>query len=93
MCGVSDPGRPVDVGDELWASVILELAAAHRHATISRDHLVRAAVPLYLGRVASFAAAVAGLDPAAADERLEALCLEFERSRDDLVALWTAPAR
>ena len=48
---------------------------------------------LYLGRVASFAAAVAGLDPAAADERLEALCLEFERSRDDLVALWTAPAR
>jgi hypothetical protein len=87
------PGHPVDVGDELWASVILELAAAHRHATISRDHLVRAAVPLYLGRVASFAAAVAGLDPAAADERLEALCLEFERSRDDLVALWTAPAR
>jgi hypothetical protein len=87
------PGRPVDVGDGLWASVVLELAAAHRHATISRDHLVRAAVPLYLGRVASLAAEVAGLDPAAADERLEALCLQFERSRDDLVALWTVPAR
>jgi hypothetical protein len=87
------PGHPVDVGDGLWASVILDLAGAHRHATISRDHLVRAAVPLYLGRVASFAAEVAGLGPAAADERLEALCLQFERSRDDLVALWTAPAR
>ena len=73
--------------------MVLELAAAHRHATISRDHLVRAAVPLYLGRVASFAAEVAGLDPRAADERLEALCLHFERSRGDLVALWTAPAR
>ncbi len=87
------PGHAVDVSDELWAAVIVELAAAHRHATISRDHLVRAAVPLYLGRVASFAAEVARLDPKAADERLEALCLQFERSRDDLVALWTAPAR
>ena len=83
----------VEIPDELWASALLELAAAHRHATISRDHLVRAAVPLYLGRVASFAAAVAGLDRRAADERLEALCLHFERSRGDLVALWTAPAR
>jgi len=87
------PGGPVSLPDDLWAAVILELAAAHRHATISRDHLVRAAVPLYLGRVASFAAEVAGLDSQAADERLEALCLYFERSRGDLVALWTAPAR
>ena len=87
------PGRAVGVSDELWAAVIVELAAAHRHATISRDHLVRAAVPLYLGRVSSFALEVTGLDPTAADERLEALCLEFERSRGDLVALWTAPAR
>jgi hypothetical protein len=87
------PDRPVEIPDALWASAIVELAAAHRHATISRDHLVRAAVPLYLGRVASFAAEVAGLDPRGALERLEALCLHFERSRGDLVALWTAPAR
>jgi hypothetical protein len=87
------PDGAVDIPDDLWAAVILELAVAHRHATISRDHLVRAAVPLYLGRVASFAAEVAGLDPQAADDRLEALCLDFERSRSDLVALWTAPAR
>jgi hypothetical protein len=87
------PGGPPVIPDALWAAAVLELAAAHRHATISRDHLVRAAVPLYLGRVASFAAEVAGLDPRAADERLEALCLQFERSRGDLVALWNAPAR
>jgi hypothetical protein len=87
------PDRGVEFPDDLWAAVVHELAAAHRHATISRDHLVRAAVPLYLGRVASFAAEVAGLAPGDADERLEALCLHFERSRGDLVALWTAPAR
>lgn len=84
---------PVALPDVLWTAVILDLAAAHRHATISRDHLVRAAVPLYLGRVASFAAEVGGLDSRASDERLEALCLHLERSHDDLVARWTAPAR
>ncbi|HSD29145.1 MAG TPA: hypothetical protein VLL75_17725 [Vicinamibacteria bacterium] len=87
------PDRPVEIPDALWAAAVVELAAAHRHATISRDHLVRAAVPLYLGRVASFAAEVAGLEPRDAADRLEALCLHFERSRGDLVALWTAPAR
>jgi hypothetical protein len=54
-----------------------------------RDHLVRAAVPFYLGRVASFAAEGAGLEPSQAED----LCRRFERSRDDLVALRTAPAR
>jgi glucosylglycerate synthase len=84
---------PPDIPDDLWTRVVLELAAAHRHATISRDHLVRAAVPLYLGRVASFGGEMAGLDRRAADDRLEALCLTFERSRGELLALWTAPPR
>jgi hypothetical protein len=93
MRAAAAPDRLVEIPDDLWAAAVVELAAAHRHATISRDHLVRAAVPLYLGRVASFAADVAGLQPREAEERLEALCLHFERSRGDLVALWTAPAR
>jgi hypothetical protein len=74
-------------------AVTRELAATHRHALISRDHLLRAAVPLYLGRVASFVSEVAGQDPSVAEERLEALCLQFERSRSELVALWTAQTR
>jgi hypothetical protein len=83
----------VRIPDELWAAVIRELAVAHRRAEVSRDHLLRAAVPVYLGRVASFVTEVAGLAPAEAEERLEALCLHFERSRSELVALWTAHAR
>ena len=86
------PGQDgrVQIPDGLWAAVVRELAAAHRHAAVSRDHLVRAAVPVYLGRVASFVTEAAGLDPFEAEERLEALCREFERSRGELVALWTA---
>jgi hypothetical protein len=81
------------VPDDLWTAVLLELAAGHRHGSISRDHLVRAAVPVYLGRAAAFATEVDGLDRAAAEQRLEALCARLERSRDELVALWTEPAR
>jgi hypothetical protein len=85
-------GLPV-VADELWAAVLLDLAAAHRRAAISRDHLLQAAVPLYLGRSASFAAEVSPLGGEPAAERLEALCRRLERSREDLVALWTESAR
>ncbi|MFN8094374.1 MAG: hypothetical protein U0599_19530 [Vicinamibacteria bacterium] len=81
------------VPDELWSTVLLELAAAHRRAAISRDHLLQAAVPLYLGRSASFAAEVSRLGREAACARLEDLCLRLERARGDLVALWTGPVR
>jgi hypothetical protein len=87
----AEPGA--DVPDELWAAVLVDLAAAHRHAAISRDHLVQAAVPLYLGRVASFAREAEGLERRTAEERLEALCRCFERCRSDIVSLFTAPAR
>jgi hypothetical protein len=78
------------IPDELWAAVVRELAVAHRRAVVSRDHLLRAAVPVYLGRVTSFVTELAGLDPAEAEGRLEALCLHFERSRGELLSLWTA---
>ncbi len=87
------PDGTLRIPDELWAAVVRELAVAHYRAEISRDHLLRAAVPVYLGRVASFTTELAGQGPAEAEERLEALCLQFERSRSELVALWTAPAR
>jgi hypothetical protein len=83
----------LEIGDGAWAATLFDLAAAHRQAAISRDHLVRAAVPLYLGRAASFAAEAARLDPPAVEERLETLCRTFEQSRGDLVSLWAAPAR
>jgi hypothetical protein len=77
--------------DELWTAVIRELAVAHRHAQVSRDHLLRAAVPVYLGRVASFVTEVAGLGPAEAEGRLEAV--PGVRAVGRAVALWTALAR
>lgn len=81
------------LSDELWVTVVAELAAAYRRALVSREHLVRMAVPLYLGRLASFAAAAGGESADAVETELEDLCLQFERFKPELVALWTAPPR
>ncbi len=79
--------------DDLWATVVGELAAAHRQAVVSRDHLVRTAVPLYLGRLAAFAAVARDESEDRVERRLEELHLHFERFRPELVSLWTAAVR
>ena len=40
--------------DELWVRIVYDFAVAHHFRAISRDHLLRAFTPLYLGWVASF---------------------------------------
>jgi hypothetical protein len=65
----------------------------HTDTQLSRDHLVRTAVPLYLGRVTSFATEMAELDTRDATERLKTLYLHFERSQNNLVTLWTTPTK
>jgi glucosylglycerate synthase len=76
--------------DGLWASTVAQSAAAYHRGVIHRDHLIQSLVPLYLGRAASFVAEVArsGADGPEAD--LEALCLEFERVKPEMVRRWSA---
>ncbi len=91
--GLKAAATTLSLPDPLWAAVVCELAAAYREAEVSREHLVQAAVPLYLGRVASFATANAGAPVESVEQKLEELCLRFERFKPELVALWTAAVR
>jgi hypothetical protein len=84
---------PPRLPDGLWARTIIDLALAHAKAALSRDHLVQAAVPLYLGRVASFAEEAAGETVERIQQRLEDLSLQFETLRPELVELWTDAGR
>lgn len=77
-----------EVTDETWARIVYAFAAADHARRMPRQHLVQALVPLYLGRAASFIAPNAGRDPASVEERLEALALEYERSKPWLVERW-----
>ena len=81
------------VPDALWASAVCEVAAAYRAAHVSRDHLLRAAVPIYLGRVAAFAAENAGRAAGEVEGRLAELDLQFDGCRRTLVELWAAAMR
>jgi hypothetical protein len=91
--GAASAAPAASVPASLWAAVVGELAVAHRHAALSRDHLVQAAVPLYLGRLAAFASSVEGQPEGRVERELEELSLHFERFRPELVSLWTAPVR
>jgi len=84
---VARDGIP-DLGDGIWARIVYAFAAADHARRMPRQHLVQALVPLYLGRAASFLGPGAGGEPAVLGERLEALALEYERSKPWLVERW-----
>jgi hypothetical protein len=64
---------------ELWVRTVYEFAASHQKSVISRDHIVQALAPLFRGRVCTF------LNE---NRNIEALCLEFERLKPDLLRMW-----
>ena len=76
--------------DELWIETLTQFAAAHHREIMHRDHLIRALVPLYLGRAASFLSQNAACEAAAVQERLEALGLGFEKGKPQFVRRWKA---
>lgn len=74
--------------DDLWVSTVYEFLAAHHHGVMRGEHIAQALIPLYLGRAGSFLIQYASADPADVDLALESLCLQFERSKPDLVERW-----
>jgi glucosylglycerate synthase len=87
----SDCTAEFHLDDRLWVRVVYDLAAAYHHQRLDREQLLKASLPLYLGRVASFVREMADLDAAAVEERLERLCLEFERAKGYLTTRWQSP--
>ncbi len=81
------------VPDGLWARIVYDFALAHRLRVMSREHLLAAFVPLYLGWLAGFALELGEPDPVAAERRIEELCLRFESEKPYLIARWRWPDR
>ena len=77
------------IGDRLWARLVYALAAACHHRVPERDALVRATLPLYMGRVASFVIEMADADAGQVETRLDQLCAIFEQEKDYLRRRWT----
>jgi glucosylglycerate synthase len=79
--------------DETWARIVYDFALGHRLRTISRDQLLRAITPIYLGWVASYALELENATPETVEERLEKLCVAYENTKPYFVARWRWPDR
>jgi hypothetical protein len=82
-----------DVGDDLWARTVYDFAIAHRLENISRDHLLRALTPLYMGWAASFILSVREASSAQVEDRIERLAVRFEQQKSYLISRWRWPDR
>jgi hypothetical protein len=72
----------------LWAHLICDAAVAYREHRLPRDHLLRALVPLYLGRVAGFLREVDAGSPSRIPAILEGIDQAFEAEKEGLKARW-----
>jgi hypothetical protein len=79
--------------DVTWAHVVYDFALAHRVRTISRDQMLRALTPIYLGWVESYSLELENASPEAAEQRLERLCVAYEETKSYFVSRWRWPDR
>lgn len=73
---------------EEWALVVYDFAAAYRRNIEHRTSLIRALVPLYNGKVASFVLKAKEMSSRQAEELVEEQCRAFEESKPYLRDLW-----
>jgi glycosyltransferase involved in cell wall biosynthesis len=74
--------------DPLWVRVVYDYALAYRRRVMNREQLLRALVPLYLGRTASFVAQNMDSGAEAVESSIGALADEFVREKDYLRERW-----
>jgi len=81
-------GQTFHLADELWTRIVMDFACAHNARVMDRGHLLRSLTPLYLARVASFVEETRSLFSAQVEEKIEQLCLCFERDKQYLASRW-----
>ncbi len=82
-----DPGS-FRFPDDVWARVVYDAALGYHYSAIHREHLLRALVPLYLGRTAAFVLATRGRDAAGDRAVLENVGVTFEQQKPYLRDRW-----
>jgi glucosylglycerate synthase len=73
---------------DLWIKTVYEFAASYQKSVISRDHIIQAFAPLFRGRVFTFLMENRSASADEVENNIESLCLEFERLKPYLLAMW-----
>ena len=87
------PSGPFRFDDGLWARVLYDFALGYHAGLASRNQILRAMTPLYLGWVAGFLNEVQNLSAVQIEERIERVCLAFESNKPYLISRWRWPDR
>jgi glycosyltransferase involved in cell wall biosynthesis len=74
--------------DALWVRIVYDFALAYHHRRLATEHLLRAMIPLYLGRTASFVLEMAESSAEEVEARIEKLCQVYEKFKPALVTRW-----
>ena len=83
-----DSAAAVRYTDDVWMGTVYDFLAAHHLGVMDREHIARALMPLYLGRVASFLGQHAASDPVDLEQDLERLSQQFEQAKPYLIERW-----
>lgn len=81
------------VPDELWARTVYDFLLVYHARSMSREHLLPAFTPLYLGWLGSFVSELEHADAAGTERRIEELSLRFEAEKPYLISRWRWPDR
>lgn len=84
---------PAGLDAEAWAAIVCDLCVSWRARRFTPDQLAGAFVPLYFGRLASFARDTATLDGTAAAGHVDRLTHALAGRRPALVERWKAVAK
>lgn len=82
------PNETFSLPDEIWVKIIYNFALACHHKAMSQEHILKSLTPLYLGKVASFVIETWESTAEEVEQRLEDLCLAFEREKSYLNKRW-----
>jgi hypothetical protein len=82
-------GREFRFPDPLWVRVVHDFALAYRRRALPREQLLRALVPLYLGRTASFVLQNEETGSEEVEAAIRSLADEFVRQKPRLRERWT----
>ncbi len=85
---VEKPKEEFSIPDNVWVEIIYSFAVACHKKLMSQEHILKSLTPLYLGKVASFVIETWESTAEEVEQRLEDLCMAFEREKPYLIERW-----
>ncbi len=84
----ASPYAKFEFGELLWANIVYSYAAVSKAGAVPESDLMNSFIPLFAGRVASYARSTRGMDLRGVEEYFEHQCLVFEETKPYLLRKW-----